>query len=109
MSNGSSFGISNGQDMYMDGEFVWVEVSPVEWLVDVQSEQLVAKKGLLSGIKFNSWAYKRNFVVTDMYHYMNKYLLHDLFQGLVLKENIDLTPRVVTDAFSYEEDSNRSR
>ena len=43
--------LSNGVK-YRDGDYVWVEVSPVKWLIDNKTGILISKKGLVSGIRF---------------------------------------------------------
>ena len=50
---GNAFTLSNGEQ-YRDGDNVWVEVSPVKWLVDDKTQTLVSKRGLLAGIRFHT-------------------------------------------------------
>ncbi len=71
--------LSNGCE-YSDGDYVWVEVSPVKWLIDEKTKTLVSKYGLLSGIRYDRYRYNGNFEQTEMYKYLNKYMAHDLFQ-----------------------------
>lgn len=73
--------LSNGCK-YSDGDYVWVEVSPVKWLIDEKTKTLVSKYGLLSGIRYDRYRYNGNFEQTEMYKYLNKYMVHDLFQGI---------------------------
>ena len=47
----SKFMLSNGV-RYKSGDYVWVEVSPVKWLIDDKAGILISKKGLVSGIRF---------------------------------------------------------
>lgn len=49
--DGNKFKLSNGVE-YRDGDYVWVEVSPVKWLIDDRTRILVSKMGLISGIRF---------------------------------------------------------
>ena len=49
--SGDKFKLSNGVE-YRDGDYVWVEVSPVKWLIDDRTGILISKKGLVSGIRF---------------------------------------------------------
>ena len=44
---GKKFKLSNGK-YYQDGNYVWVEVSPVVWLIDDRTKTLVSKRGLLA-------------------------------------------------------------
>ncbi len=82
----SKFELSNGKK-YRNGNYVWIKVSPVEWLIDDKTKTLVAKRGLVSGIRFHTkdYKYNGNFYTTEMKEYLDKYMIHDLFQ------NVDLT------------------
>ena len=44
--NKHEFRLSTGE-YYRDGDYVWVEVSPVKWLIDDKTKMLVSKIGLL--------------------------------------------------------------
>ena len=59
---------------------VWVEISPVSWLVDDDTQILVAKKGLLSGVLFDNKDYRGDFESTMMKKYLDTHMLRDLFQ-----------------------------
>ena len=77
------FMFSNGV-VYSDGDYVWVEVAPVKWLIDDENKQLISKYGLVSGIKFmdSKVKYNGDFNKTEMYEYLNKYMIKDLFQSV---------------------------
>ena len=81
--NGNKFELSNGVE-YRDGDYVWVEVSPVKWLIDDKAGILISKKGLVSGIRFldRNHNYHGDFSKTEMYEYLNKYMIKDLFQNV---------------------------
>lgn len=82
----------NGE-LYDNGSYIWVEVSPVVWLIDDKAKILVSKRCLLSGIRFNNdkKKYSGNFSKTEMYEYLNKHMIHDLFQCFnKTKEDITL-------------------
>ena len=81
--SGGKFKLSNGVE-YRDGDYVWVEVSPVKWLIDDRTGILISKKGLVSGIRFldNFTNYKGDFSKTEMKEYLDKYMLHDLTQSV---------------------------
>ena len=59
---------------------VWVEISPVTWLVDDDTRILVAKKGLLAGVSFDNKRYNGDFESTLMKKYLDKHMSKDLFQ-----------------------------
>ena len=86
--------LSNGV-AYRDGDHIWLEVSPVKWLIDDKTKTLISKKGLISGIRFldSSIPYKGNFSETEMYMFLNKYMVKDLFQNkeLLQIQSIDTT------------------
>lgn len=75
--------LSNGVE-YRNGDYVWVEVSPVKWLIDDRKGLLISKYGLVSGIRFldKKTDYKGDFSKTEMYEYLNKYMIKDLFQNV---------------------------
>ena len=65
--------LSNGKQ-YERGDYVWVEVSPVRWLIDDKTKTLLSKRGILSGIRFHTTArgYNGDFSTTDMKEYLKK-------------------------------------
>ena len=81
--DGGKFMLSNGA-CYKDGDYVWVEVSPVKWLIDQKTHTLISKYGLLSGIEFldKEHEYHGDFSKTRMYEYLNSYMIKDLFQNV---------------------------
>ena len=87
-ANSSNFGfhifmLSNGA-CYRNDDYVWVEVAPVKWLIDDENNQLISKKGLVSGIRFldRKINYKGDFDRTEMKEYLDKYMVKDLFQSV---------------------------
>ena len=88
MKANSSYGtigvmLSNGL-VYKDGDYVWVEVSPITWLVDYRNFKHVSKKGLVSGISFSDEIDINygDFNKTNLKKYLKKYMLKDMFQGI---------------------------
>ena len=83
--DGESFKLSNGEE-YRNGDYVWVEVSPVKWLIDDKTGILVSKIGLLAGIRFHTKEkeYNGDFSETEMKEYLDKYMSKDLFQTATL-------------------------
>lgn len=84
---GRYFQLSNGEQ-YVDDDFVWIEVSPVKWLIDDKSGLLVSKYGLVSGIRYlpRNIRYTGDFRKTEMKAYLDRYLLRDLTQTVTLKD-----------------------
>lgn len=60
------FGPRDGHYRYK-GDSAWIEISPVEWIVDEKNAIIIAKKGLLSGIRFG-----------DLGGYLHQYMQYDL-------------------------------
>ena len=87
---GDRFMLSNGVK-YRDGDYVWVEVSPVKWLIDDRTGILISKKGLVSGIRFlnKSTNYKGDFSKTEMKEYLDRYMSKELFQTTKTKETVN--------------------
>ena len=91
---GDKFMLSNGVE-YRDGDYVWVEVSPVKWLIDDRTGILISKKGLVSGIRFlDRWItnYKGDFDRTEMKEYLDRYMLRDLTQTVTFTRVQNMTP-----------------
>lgn len=90
---GNKFKLSNGA-FYRDDDYVWVEVSPVKWLIDDRTGILVSKIGLVSGIRFlgRNHNYKGDFSRTEMKEYLDRYMIHDLTQTATFTCVQDMTP-----------------
>lgn len=90
---GNKFKLSNGVE-YRDGDYVWVEVSPVKWLIDYRTGILVSKLGLVSGIRFldSNHNYKGDFSRTEMKEYLDRYMIRDLTQTATFTRVQDMTP-----------------
>ena len=93
MSKNALIRLSNGIE-YKNGDFVWVEVSPVNWLVDDKTKLLISKIGLVSGIRYcanNSYNYDGDFNKTEMKIYLNNHMSKDLFQSKALPKVQNIT------------------
>ena len=90
---GNEFKLSNGA-FYKDGDHVWVEVSPVKWLIDDRTGILVSKIGLVSGIRFldRNHNYKGDFIRTEMKEFLDRYMIRDLTQTVAFTRVQDMTP-----------------
>ena len=79
----SSKEILSNEERYKRGDGVWIEVSPVRWLVDEEKKIMVAEKVLFAGIEFDRSHEKyqeQNFQDTDIAKFMKEYFLEDLTQ-----------------------------
>ena len=91
--DGNKFKLSNGVE-YRNGDYVWVEVSPVKWLIDDRTGILISKKGLVSGIRFldKNLDYTGDFDRTEMKEYLDRYMLRDLTQTVTFTRVQNMTP-----------------
>lgn len=81
-SGRSQYALSNGET-YRDGDNVWVEVSPVKWLVDEREKVMLTDKLIFSGVQFNHTRdyHTKDFDKTDIKTFMDRYLSRDLEQS----------------------------
>lgn len=69
--------LSNGKDVQLDEPY-WIEVLPIEWLVDEATGIWISKRALVSGIRFGKDdTYDGRFEKTDMYSYINNYFVKE--------------------------------
>ena len=80
--DGNNFTLSNGEQ-YKDGDNVWIEVSPVKWIVDEKSRMMIIEKLIFAGVQFNKESnyHTRDFDKTDIKTFMDRYLSRDLEQS----------------------------
>ena len=80
--DGKEFTLSNGE-RYKDGDFVWVEVSPVKWLVDEKAKIMLTDKVIFSGVQFKHTRDYRteDFERTDIKTFMDRHLSKELEQS----------------------------
>ena len=80
--DGNNFTLSNGEQ-YRDGDNVWVEVSPVKWLVDEREKVMLTDKLIFSGVQFNHTRdyHTKDFDKTDIKTFMDRHLARDLEQS----------------------------
>ena len=98
--NTYSYKLSNGQT-YNEGDTVWLEVSPLKWIVDERARLLVSKTCIASGLRFcNDGQYRDNFKSTEMYQYLNTYFAKDMVPSVVK----EMTPE---EKKQYEEEQKR--
>jgi ATPase associated with various cellular activities AAA_3 len=78
--------LSNGLEC-KDGDYFWVQVSPVKWLIDDKTGLLISKKGLVAGIGFGDVKYydgmSYDFDKSELKKYLDTHMMHDLFQNTV--------------------------
>lgn len=87
------FELSNGIK-YLNDNHVWVEVTPVKWLVDNKNGLLISTRGLASGIRYaGNGAPDLKYSTSEMKEYLDKYMLHDLTQNMVFIKTDDMNKK----------------
>jgi len=83
--NTYSYKLSDGRK-YREGDTVWLEVSPLKWIVYEREKLLISKILVASGIRFcDDYQYNGDFENTEMYRYLNTYFAKDIIPSF-LKE-----------------------
>jgi hypothetical protein len=85
----SNYKLSNGAIAH-NGDYYWLEVSPIVWYVDEEAKMLVSKTGLASGIRFCDRSYDGNFKNTEMYMFLNKCFAKDI-KPLVMNKTEEIS------------------
>ena len=104
--------LSNGEN-YDNGDHVWVAVEPVKWIIDEQSQLLIAEKILFAGVQFQDVHKKTesvketsnpeellrkmierkfrgiDFETSDIKGFMDEYFSKDLEQDIIKNKNIE--------------------
>jgi len=76
--------LSNGEN-YKNDDFVWVEVTPVKWLVDENKKIMVAKHILFAGIPFGD-KYDGDFNKSTIKWYLDNFFSKEIIPS-VIKDN----------------------
>ncbi len=88
--DGYKFKLSN-EEYYDNGDYVWVEVSPVKWWVEEKAKIMITEKIIFAGVQFNDennyhiW----NFEGTNIKKFMDDYFAKDLLQSLDITKQED--------------------
>ena len=72
--------LSNG-GTYKEGDNVWIEVSPVKWLVDLEAYVMITEKIMFAGVPFNQGRFV-SFEKTVIKGFMDNFFSKDLIQSL---------------------------
>lgn len=72
---------SNGE-YYKSGDYVWVEVQPIKWLIDEKRDIALSEKLLFAGVQFkHKGKYKGDFNKTDIKEFMDRYFSKDIISN----------------------------
>lgn len=82
-----NFTLSNGKTYERD-DYVWIEISPVKWLIDEETNIAISENILFSGVQFDKESnYTGDFSETEINLYMNTYFIKDLFKIKDISQN----------------------
>ena len=80
---------------YKDGDYVWVEVEPVKWIVNLRTKKMITKNGVFSGIQFSdktlcapTFQDEKLFRQTNMKKFLDKYWSIDLERHIVRNNSV---------------------
>ena len=80
---------SNGKKLSV-GEVYWVEVEPIKWIVNEETNMALSKNIIFSGVQFNeSKQYYGNFEQTSIKKFMDQYFAKDIVSGKDIGETLD--------------------
>ena len=98
-------GLSNGE-IYKVGDYVWVEVLPVKWLVDEKSNIAMSEEILFAGIQFqHNEFYDGNFENTDVKKYMDEYFSNEIISLSKIIKTVDVKSNKIKelkDAYEFD-------
>ena len=99
---GNAFTLSNGEN-YRDGDDVWVEVSPVKWLVDEKHHLMITEKIIFAGVRFNDKSnyHTEDFDKTEIKKFMDEHLWRDMFQYREKQTTVDI-PKRKTNQYNFD-------
>ena len=77
----------SNHNTYFQSRYIWIEVSPIKWLVDDKLKILISKNALLGGLQFDSKKqYDGVFENTEIYKFLNTYFAKDIISTKVQEE-----------------------
>lgn len=69
--------LSDGRTI-KSGEFYWVAVEPIKWIIDERKNIALSKKLLFAGVPFDDKKYEGDFESTIIKQYMDRYFSRDI-------------------------------
>ena len=87
--NGNEKILSDGR-IIKSNKIYWIKVEPVIWLVSAKENIAITKNILVSGIQFNNIKnYQGNLKNTNIYKFMNNYMIKEMFYAINLNNTKD--------------------
>lgn len=84
---------------YKTGDYVWIKVQKIMWIVDRENKRMISTIGLPSGMRFDSPRKENiNFNESELKWYLDNYMSKEIFQSIKEQEEIknDITTKEKT-------------
>ena len=84
---------------YKTGDYVWIKVQKIMWIVDRENKRMISTIGLPSGMRFDSSRKENiNFNESELKWYLDNYMSKEIFQSIKEQEEIknDITTKEKT-------------
>ena len=81
---------------FLDGEYVWIKIRSLDWLVDEENNRLICEYNLISGMPLvtSSYYYDGDFESTNLYRYLRDAMLPSILQSVDLEKYRKVTQKV---------------
>lgn len=74
---------------YKTGDYVWIKVEKIMWIVDRENKRMISTIGLPSGMRFDSPRKSNiNFNKSELKWYLDNYMSKEIFQSIKEQEEI---------------------
>ena len=71
--------ILSNEKRYHKGDFLWLEISPIKWIIEEKGKLLISKKVLVSGVRFcKNEEYQGDLKQTEVYQFLNEYFAKEI-------------------------------
>lgn len=80
--------LSDGK-IYNKGDYIWIEVNPIKWWVDLNEQIMITEKIMFSGIQFNE-SNLNDFNDTNIKKFMEKYFAPEIVQSGYFYEKLEI-------------------
>lgn len=89
--------LSNGE-AYKKGDYVWIEVEPIRWLIDKKNAIALSEKILLSGIQFNNDGIFIDYEHSNIKRFLNTHFMKDIVSSESNTKIIEKEQKEIKDA-----------
>jgi hypothetical protein len=94
--------LSNGDSVYK-GHNEWFKVSPIEWYYLPYLNAFLSVKGIVAGVRFcNIHEYSGDFESTEMYKFLNNYLIKDIEPSVIHKTISEEVNEILEEIKKYQ-------